>query len=175
MSSLTLGWLQQAYPKALPGVLEAIEDICAVEAHLNTTRRLAYFTAQGAIETDHYKTLREYGSEERFTRLYEGRRDLGNTQPGDGARYCGRGILMTTGRFNYQKLQQVTGLSVLEAPELLEDPKNGALAAAQYWVWRGCNTYCDAGHFTKLTKVINGGYTHLKERRAELARIRQYL
>lgn len=175
MSFLPFGWLRQAYPDAMPGVLEALEEVCAVEAQLNAPRRLAYFVAQGAIETDRYKTLREYGSEERFMRLYEGRKDLGNIRPGDGARYCGRGLLMTTGRFNYRKLQQVTGLPVLASPELLEEPKNGALAAAQYWTWRECNTYCDKGQFTQLTKVINGGYTHLNARRAELARIWQFL
>ena len=175
MSDLPFGWMRKAYPNALSGVLEAIESVCVPQARLSTPRRLAYFVAQCAHETDRFKTLREYGSIQYFTEHYEGRVDLGNTEVGDGVRFRGRGLIMTTGRYNYTQLQQATGLQVVANPELLESPEGGAMAAVYYWGDRGCNNISDQGEFTRLTKVINGGYTHLAARKTELQRVWRYL
>ena len=175
MPDLPFGWMRQAYPDALNGVLGAIERICVPQAKLSTPRRLAYFVAQCAHETARFRTLREYGSIQYFTEHYEGRANLGNTEVGDGARFRGRGLIMTTGRYNYTQLQQATGLQVVANPELLESPEEGAIAAVYYWGERGCNNLCDQGEFTSLTKVINGGYTHLSARKAELRRVWRYL
>jgi hypothetical protein len=52
---------------------------------------------------------------------YNGRKDLGNTQPGDGPRFKGRGFLQTTGRVNYDQFKQAFGVDVIEKPEVLAE------------------------------------------------------
>jgi putative chitinase len=64
--------------------------------------------------------------------LYDGLTSLGNTEPGDGARFKGRGFVQLTGRANYQKFGEVIGLGnqLIENPELANDPDTaGALLA----------------------------------------------
>jgi predicted chitinase len=59
--------------------------------------------------------------------VYGGRRDLGNTQPGDGYQYRGRGFLQVTGRSNY------AARGYAARPDDLADPMLGALASAAWW------------------------------------------
>ena len=56
---------------------------------------------------------------------YEGRTDLGNTQPGDGKRYKGRGPIQLTGRSNYRSAGIALGLPLEESPELVTFPSAG--------------------------------------------------
>lgn len=57
---------------------------------------------------------------------YEGRLDLGNTQPGDGRRFKGRGYVQITGRSNYTKWSQRLGIDLINNPGLASDPANAA-------------------------------------------------
>ena len=66
---------------------------------IDTPLRLCHFMAQLAHESAHFGVTREFAS----GAAYEGRRDLGNTEPGDGQRYRGRGLIQTTGRANYRE------------------------------------------------------------------------
>ena len=52
---------------------------------------------------------------------YEGRRDLGNTQPGDGKRYW-EGYIQITGRANYRRYGKKLGIDLENNPELAEQP-----------------------------------------------------
>jgi putative chitinase len=104
-----------------------------------------------------------------------GRDNLGNDQPGDGWRFRGRGAKQTTGRSNYGKVRDVTGLDVLDRPELLEDPDTGMKAACIYWQDRGCNALADADDVTALSIRINGGQNGLDGRKAALKRAREIL
>ena len=62
-----------------------------------------------------------------------GKRNLGNTQPGDGSRYVGRGYNGVTGRINYANIGKAIGVDLISNPELLENPKVAALACAEYF------------------------------------------
>lgn len=58
---------------------------------VTTNRRKAHFLAQIAHESGGFQWARELWGPTYAQRRYEGRRDLGNTQPGDGYRFRGRG------------------------------------------------------------------------------------
>lgn len=78
-------------------------------------RWLAYMLGTAYHEVDRtMQPITEYAS----GKAYEGRLDLGNTQPGDGVRFKGRGYVQLTGRTNYQKMSAVTGADLIANPEL---------------------------------------------------------
>lgn len=93
-----------------------------------------------------------------------GRENLGNTEPGDGARFHGRGYVQLTGRDNYERVAREIGIDVVRNPDLASDRENAAKIAVHYWQGR----VVPNGHQTNVreaTHDINGGYNHLKERR----------
>src|SRR3954454_19258916 len=107
---------------------------------IDNERRAAMAVAQWAEESDHFKTSEEYASGS----AYEGRRDLGNTHPGDGVRFKGRGRIMITGRLNYTAMAHVLELDLVAHPELLGQPPHSELASGQWWHDHECNTFSDA-------------------------------
>lgn len=115
--------------------------------------------AQGLIlgqlgwESGYFRTLEEYASGE----AYEGRADLGNTQPGDGRRFKGRGIVMLTGRLNYERAGIVLGLDLLAQPELLLVPEHAVASAVAYLDKRDLWAVAARGDVLAMTKAINGG------------------
>ena len=104
-----------------------------------------------------------------------GLRNLGNSQPGDGWKYRGRGAKQTTGRSNYSNVMQVTGIDVISNPDLLADPDMGMQAAGIFWQKKDCNRWADQDDIVNLTKTINGGTNGLPERTAALARAKAIL
>lgn len=82
---------------------------------------------------------------------------LGNTRPGDGFRYRGRGPIQITGRYNYRLIGKVMGLLLEDDPTLLDDPETACRSSGAFWQLKDCNTFADAGNFLGLTKRINGG------------------
>jgi predicted chitinase len=105
---------------------------------------------------------------------YEGRADLGNTQPGDGKRFKGRGPIQLTGRYNYRKFSAwarergfVDRDNVFEnEPHLLADPHWGFLAATYYWtVARNMNAFADNRDLIGATRAVNGGQNGIDDRR----------
>jgi putative chitinase len=132
------------------------------EFDINTPARQASFIAQVGHESGQFVYVREIAS----GAAYEGRKDLGNTHPGDGVRYKGRGLLQITGRDNYIACGHALGLDLLANPELLEAPVNAARSAAWFWRMHGLNQLADAGDQVRVTKRINGGTNGLAERLA---------
>lgn len=159
------------FPKAKPGILDAIEIIAVPFAKLDNPFRLSYFLAQCAHESSGFQFTREMGSA-RYLSRYEGRIDLGNTEVGDGVRYCGRGIIQVTGRANYATCGEWIKLPLIEQPELLETPGPAVRSACWYWVTRNLNPLCDRQNFIQVTRKINGGTNGLSSRQKWLDKIR---
>lgn len=91
---------------------------------------------------------------------------MGNTEPGDGWKYRGRGLIQITGRANYMACGEALGLDLIAQPDLLEKPQHGCMSAACYWATNGLNTLADAGQFDKITQRINGGQNGAADRQA---------
>lgn len=127
--------------------------------------RLAAFLAQIGHESGGLRYVRELASGE----AYEGRKSLGNTQPGDGPRYRGRGLIQITGRANYaattQRMQPAGAPDFIDFPEALEEPQWAAWSACDWWAAHGCNELADSGDFDALTRRINGGTNGIDDRR----------
>lgn len=103
---------------------------------------------------------------------YEGRKDLGNTQPGDGKKYKGRGPIQVTGRSNYTDAGGALKLPLVDQPKMAADPPHAFRVSAWWWKAHGLNEISDTGDVTAATKRINGGTNGLSDRqsRYELAR-----
>lgn len=133
---------------------------------IETPLRVAHFLAQAAHETAGFRTLEEYAS----GAAYEGRSDLGNTRPGDGRRFKGRGIFQLTGRANYRAMGERLELQLESEPELAGQPHVSVLTACEYWKTRRLGTYADRNDIRAITRRINGGYNGLAGRKRYFAR-----
>ena len=165
--------LLKIMPHAKSRVQDFLEPLNAAmrEFHINTPVRQAAFLAQIAHESGELRYVKEIAS----GAAYEGRKDLGNTQPGDGMRYKGRGLIQITGRNNYAECGKALGVDLITNPELLETNDLACRSAAWFWASRGLNDLADKGDFKRITKRINGGYNGLKERQAYYAKAMLYL
>lgn len=134
-------------------------------------KRGAAFLAQVCHESGSLRYTLELSSGNQ----YEGRENLGNTQPGDGAKYRGRGLLQVTGRANYAACGSALGLDLLAHPELLEAPLGACRSAGWFWQSHQLNRFADADQFGSLTRAVNGGYNGLDERIQHWLRIRKLL
>ena len=105
------------------------------------------------VEVGRFEPIPEYASGE----AYEGRKDLGNTEPGDGKRYKGRGFIQLTGRANYRTYGQALGLPLEQNPDLALDPEVGARVLALYFKNRGIPAKANAGDWEGVRRAVNGG------------------
>lgn len=141
----------------LPHLIAAMKEF-----HINTPARQASFLAQVGHESGQLRYVKELAS----GAAYEGRKDLGNTQPGDGVRYKGRGLIQITGRANYAKCGAALGHDLISQPVLLESPELACRSAAWFWSANGLNELADKGDQVKVTRRINGGINGLADRLA---------
>jgi predicted chitinase len=136
---------------------------------ITTSARAAMAVAQWAHESANFSTREEFASGAK----YEGRLDLGNTQPGDGRRFKGRGRIQITGRANYAAMARALELDCVRNPRILATSPHSEIASGQWWNDHDCNAFCDRGDFIGLTKRINGGLNGLTERKRLFARAQQ--
>jgi putative chitinase len=140
---------------------------------------IAAFLAQTGHESDRLLFTRELWGPTVTQRSYEPpsqkASDLGNTQPGDGERFCGRGLIQITGRANYALAAVGMDLDLLNHPELLEQPANAAMSAGWFWWNNKLSAIALAGDFVTLTRRINGGTNGLADRQALYAAAKQVL
>ena len=134
---------------------------------INTEKRVDHFLAQIGHETGGLRWWRELGGKSYFNK-YEpntsiGKR-LGNTVPGDGYKFRGRGVFQLTGRSNYETMGLKLGLDLVNHPELAEEPFNAVRIACQYWVDKNLNRFADIDDTISITRRINGGLNGLQDR-----------
>lgn len=154
---------------------QPIIDQAASDFEINTPERMAAFLAQVGHESGGLHWLTELWGPTETQRRYEGRADLGNTQPGDGARFKGRGLIQVTGRANYQKASDALATDFIGTPELLADPENAVRSAMWFWQSHGLNEQADVGNFERITRIINGGLNGQAERLALWAKAKEAL
>jgi putative chitinase len=141
------------------------------EYAMNTDNRAAHFLAQTCHESAGFRTAEEFASGS----AYEGRKDLGNTQPGDGPRYKGRGLIQLTGRANYVEYGEALGLDLVDHPETAAEPVISLRIACEFWKRRGLNQVADRDDIETITRQINGGLNGLQDRKAYLAKAKAAL
>lgn len=154
----------------LPGMENAMRA-----ANINTPLRAAHWCSQIGHESVGLQYMEEIAS----GAAYNGRADLGNTQPGDGPRFKGSGPIQLTGRNNFRAFtrwanaQGHTNIDFEAHPRLVRsEPKWGFLAASWYWTVArpNLNAQADRDDVVAVTKSINGGTNGLADRRTRLAR-----
>lgn len=117
------------------------------------------------------------GAESIANAMYGGRwgeRNLGNTEPGDGWKFRGRGYVQLSGRANYARIGAQIGLDLVNHPELVEDREIAATVALHYWQTRVVPKGAQLD-VAEATRQINGGENHLAERRIHAARWKRKL
>lgn len=100
---------------------------------------------------------------------YEGRKDLGNTEPGDGVKYKGRGLIQITGKNNYKLVGDALGLDLVNNPEILQEAEPATNSAAWYWQSHKLNQWADMNTISAFeieTRRINGGINGEANRQA---------
>ena len=143
----------------------------AEEFGINTKLRMAHYLAQIAHESGELRYTKELAS----GRAYEGRKDLGNTQQGDGVKYKGRGLIQITGRANYRKYANYCGFDVVGSPELLERPLGATKSSMWVFDTFGCNELADKDNLKAIRRKINGGYNGLASCEKYLKRAKEAL
>jgi putative chitinase len=93
-----------------------------------------------------------YNADAFFEACYGGR--MGNDEPGDGARYPGRGLIGVTGKDNYRWLGEQSGQDLLVSPQLLEQP-HFALELSIDW-WEGKIPDSILGDEHRIRRIVNG-------------------
>lgn len=166
------------YEALLPHVRASLEA-----CQCNTVERIAMWMAQVGTESMGLRFAEEIGDPAYFSK-YNDRADLGN-RPGtnDGVVYHGRSYIQTTGRISYEQLSQwcfeqgytPTPTFFVDQPAALADVNSGYpfQGVNYYWVYARGNAILEAsdrGDVEEATRLINGGYTGLDDRKERYAR-----
>lgn len=156
MFTLTPLLLRAALPQASEQdchTYAPIINLLAPDWCVDTPLRLAHFIAQVATESGDLRYTTELASGQ----AYEGRKNLGNTQPGDGPRFKGRGLIQLTGRANYQLLSDELGIDFVSHPKLLATPSYATLSALWYWKVHRLHLLADKDDLKAIRRRVNGG------------------
>jgi predicted chitinase len=131
---------------------------------------LAQFMAQTRHESADFSRMKEIGGAKYFHQRYDPKtapqtaKILGNTQPGDGVKYHGRGFIQITGRDNYRRAGQALGLPLEQHPELAAKPDVAAKIAVWFWNTRVKPNVHNFNDTAAVTKMINPAMRGLQDR-----------
>jgi len=169
--SLTAEQLALCTGAKTPRAAMWLDPICnAMSAfEIYTLPRIGMFLANVGHESGRLMFSREIWGPTPAQSGYEGRADLGNTQPGDGKRYMGRGLIQITGRATYRAARDGMSKNLPNVPdfermpELLEMQAWAAYSAAWFFMAHGCNAAADDSDFDGVCDRINRGHKTAKE------------
>jgi len=168
---LTDNALRQIMPRVPADKFEIyllLLDRVMQDFQIDTPLRASAFLAQLAHESGQLRFTEEIWGPTAQQRRYEPPSDLarrlGNTKPGDGKRFRGRGPIQITGRANYQRYGGLLGVDLIGNPDLAATPQIGFQIAATFWRTNGLNELADARDFITITRRINGGLNGLQDR-----------
>ena len=153
---------------------EAIAKRLALQQGLKGLE-LAAFLAQIKHESWDFKRMHEVGDKRYFQQMYDKKykpakaKGLGNTEPGDGVRYRGRGYMQLTGRDNYRRVGRLLGIDLENNPELAARPDIAARVALLYWKKRVRPNVRDWSNVAEVTRPINSRLAHLEDRKRDFA------
>jgi putative chitinase len=147
---------------------EPLERAC-IQFGVATPLEKSHLLAQVAHESDGFATATEYASGAR----YEGRKDLGNTKPGDGKRFKGRGLIQCTGRDNYASYSawKYRDDRCVKKPEMVAELPDAVDVALWFWCVRkpSIRALAAKDDIVGVTKKVNGGTNGLEDRKKRLA------
>ena len=132
----------------------------------------AHYLAQIAHESGEFRYTEEIAS----GTSYEGRKDLGNTQKGDGVKFKGRGLIQLTGRGNYTDYRGYCGYDVVKNPKLLAQLVGAIRSSMWYFVVKAkLLRLAEADDLKAITKKVNGGYNGYEMRKTYCVRAKEVL
>ena len=164
---VTAEQVKQIFGRAIAS--QQFDDLiaCLDRFAINKTKaRACQFFAQIGHESGGLQFLKELGDAAYFTQNYEGRADLGNTQPGDGAKYAGAGVIQLTGRANYQRFSDyVKDIGVVDEGQDYVATRYPFTSAGWFWQINKLNDLVDRGGTVQdVTQVVNGGQNGIDDR-----------
>ena len=109
------------------------------------------------VECPPFHPIHEYGTASYFQRHYEGRKDLGNTHPGDGVLFAGRGLIQLTGRANYRAYGHRIGVDLEANPDAALELANSAEIFTLFFKDHHCDVAANVRDWVKVRRLVNGG------------------
>jgi hypothetical protein len=134
-----------------PLVVEALAEVKILDPAVEAAA-IATIGAEGYL----FAPEKEPGSEAYFRRMYEFKRNLGNLEPGDGAKYCGRGFVPLLGRAAYARFGKLVSADLVEHPELALDPKVAARILAYDFMLKGVPKAASEDDWVKVRRLVQG-------------------
>jgi len=156
LSAIAIAGALKCPPANVERYWPALQAAC-VENGLTDKASVIAVLATVGTEVASFEPINEFGDSQYFSRNYDGRADLGNTHPGDGARYHGRGFIQLTGRVNYRGYEQKLGVPLESQPELALDPTVAARVLGCYFKDRGIAADAREGDWKTVRRKVNGG------------------
>lgn len=159
--------------------------------NITTCQRVASFVAQCAHESSDFTTLHEnlnyrwetlrrvfpkyFPTDELAkkyahnrvaiaNRVYANRMGNGNEASGDGYRYCGKGLIQLTGKHNYARFSEFSGIPLDDVDEYVQTYDGAVHSACWFWHTNSLNRWADIADIATMTKRINGGDNGLADR-----------
>lgn len=128
-----------------------------LQYEIDTPERTASFLGQILVESGGLQYTRELWDNNSTQQSYEFRADLGNTQPGDGYRFRGAGLIQLTGRRWFTLFKEFSGVDVVSHPEkVANDPDLAVLASVWWWERNNMNKLADEYDQVKITRTVRG-------------------